>query len=229
MPRKKAAAGAKGKSGAKVPNQKAGPIPISKGKKAQQTSHFPKGVGKARGPSFRDPATYAKKIYERKTDRPYPNGTGRPKKELPWGEIETMLLHFSPPAEIAQAVGVSIMTLLHRPEFLELYKQCTGKSLGSIRRAQFEAAVIDRNPTMLIWMGKQYLGQKDDRTGQNYAGATTNQLDGAQDMQALLAIMTEEEMAYFEKIARRLEDRQKMLPTGSDDRFHTIQAEPIKE
>lgn len=30
-----------------------------------------------------------------------------------------------------------------------------------LRTAQYKTAVEDRNPTMLIWMGKQYLGQKD--------------------------------------------------------------------
>jgi len=31
----------------------------------------------------------------------------------------------------------------------------------SLRRAQFEVAIQDKNPTMLIWLGKQYLGQRD--------------------------------------------------------------------
>ena len=30
-----------------------------------------------------------------------------------------------------------------------------------LRQAQYKTAVDDRNPTMLIWLGKQYLGQKD--------------------------------------------------------------------
>ena len=30
-----------------------------------------------------------------------------------------------------------------------------------LRRAQFMAAVVDKNPTMLIWLGKQWLGQTD--------------------------------------------------------------------
>jgi hypothetical protein len=30
-----------------------------------------------------------------------------------------------------------------------------------LRQAQYKTAVEDRNPTMLIWLGKQYLGQKD--------------------------------------------------------------------
>ncbi|MEC5289401.1 MULTISPECIES: hypothetical protein [unclassified Aurantimonas] len=35
-----------------------------------------------------------------------------------------------------------------------------GEGLASLRRRQFKAA-NDGNPTMLIWLGKQYLGQAD--------------------------------------------------------------------
>lgn len=34
----------------------------------------------------------------------------------------------------------------------------------SIRRAQLELALKDRNPTMLIWLGKNLLGQSDNPT-----------------------------------------------------------------
>jgi hypothetical protein len=30
-----------------------------------------------------------------------------------------------------------------------------------LRRAQWQAAVTDKNPTMLVWLGKQLLGQQD--------------------------------------------------------------------
>lgn len=33
----------------------------------------------------------------------------------------------------------------------------------ALRKAQFESAVNDKNSTMLIWLGKNYLGQKDCR------------------------------------------------------------------
>ena len=32
---------------------------------------------------------------------------------------------------------------------------------AALRRAQFKAALDDRNPAMLIWLGKQMLGQKE--------------------------------------------------------------------
>ena len=31
----------------------------------------------------------------------------------------------------------------------------------SLRRAQFRAAIEDKNITMQIWLGKQYLGQRE--------------------------------------------------------------------
>ena len=33
----------------------------------------------------------------------------------------------------------------------------------SLRRAQYTAAVVDRNPTLLVWLGKQHLDQTDKR------------------------------------------------------------------
>jgi hypothetical protein len=38
-----------------------------------------------------------------------------------------------------------------------------GAELGraTLRRAQWQAAVTDKNPTMLVWLGKQLLGQQD--------------------------------------------------------------------
>lgn len=43
--------------------------------------------------------------------------------------------------------------------FAEIYTQKRGVGRISIRRAQFRMA--ETNPTMAIWLGKQYLGQTD--------------------------------------------------------------------
>lgn len=66
--------------------------------------------------------------------------------------------------EIASGLGVSKATLDRRrkenPELEEAVKR--GRELGkrSIRRLQYEAAK-EKNVTMLIWLGKQWLGQSD--------------------------------------------------------------------
>lgn len=44
--------------------------------------------------------------------------------------------------------------------FAEAYKKYSGTGKISLRRAQFRLA--ERSASMAIWLGKQYLGQKDD-------------------------------------------------------------------
>lgn len=66
--------------------------------------------------------------------------------------------------ECAAVLGVSHPTFLSfiqkHPEAAEVLDQ--GKQMGtrSLRRQQFKAAE-NGNPTMLVWLGKQYLGQSD--------------------------------------------------------------------
>lgn len=45
--------------------------------------------------------------------------------------------------------------------FSDVFKKKSGKGKVSLRRKQFEAA-IKGNVTMLIWLGKQQLGQRDN-------------------------------------------------------------------
>lgn len=64
--------------------------------------------------------------------------------------------------EIASFMGVTVETL-HRDEngiaFLECVKKGREKGKASLRANQFRLA--KSNPTMAIWLGKQYLAQKD--------------------------------------------------------------------
>lgn len=43
--------------------------------------------------------------------------------------------------------------------FADIYKKLSGTGKISLRRAQFRLA--EKNANMAIWLGKQYLGQKD--------------------------------------------------------------------
>lgn len=45
--------------------------------------------------------------------------------------------------------------------YQELVEKARAEGLKNLHVAQFQAATADRNPTMLIWLGKQYLGQRD--------------------------------------------------------------------
>lgn len=65
---------------------------------------------------------------------------------------------FATEHEIAYVMGISRSTLRKYPDLL-----AAGKARAKIklRRAQMEKA-LEGNPTLLIWLGKQMLGQSDN-------------------------------------------------------------------
>ena len=65
--------------------------------------------------------------------------------------------------EIASVLEVSVEVLhnkLNDRTFSEYYKSGKEEGKASLRRTQFELA--KKNASMAIWLGKQYLGQRDD-------------------------------------------------------------------
>lgn len=62
--------------------------------------------------------------------------------------------------EIASVLGVDQKVIIEK--FNEQVTLGKLAGLGDLRRAQYRKAVIDKNPAMLIWLGKQYLGQSDE-------------------------------------------------------------------
>lgn len=66
-------------------------------------------------------------------------------------------------AEIAAFFSVSRKTIERRKsddDFREVMEQGKLKGLVSLRQAQFKAA-LGGNTTMMVWLGKQLLGQRD--------------------------------------------------------------------
>ena len=69
--------------------------------------------------------------------------------------------------EIASVFQMSPDTLGRRIQdrgyenFADLYKRYSGEGAASLRRAQWQLAQ-NGNATMLIWLGKQILGQRDN-------------------------------------------------------------------
>lgn len=49
----------------------------------------------------------------------------------------------------------------YKASFSEVYAKNRANGKISLRRAQFQLATQRLNPTMLIWLGRQYLGQTD--------------------------------------------------------------------
>lgn len=101
-----------------------------------------------------------------------PAKMGRPRKELNFDELEKLMGLQCTLREIAGWFDMSEDTLETRvkEEYGETFSEVSvkKKSTGRIplRRKQYEVAMAG-DKTMLIWLGKQYLGQADKLESQN--------------------------------------------------------------
>ena len=92
--------------------------------------------------------------------------TGRPKIEVDFAEVDKLCQIQCTGEEIASFFGISYDTLERRCKeqfkvsLAEYIKEKSAKGKSSLRRLQWKAA-MNGNVTMLIWLGKQYLGQAD--------------------------------------------------------------------
>ena len=94
----------------------------------------------------------------RETTRTPRRPTGRPRKKVDATLVEELAKIMASRAEIAAIAGCSVSTLDRR--FDAAIKKGNDYAKASIRRRQFECAMAG-NVTMLIWLGKQWLGQAD--------------------------------------------------------------------
>lgn len=85
---------------------------------------------------------------------------GRPKIKVDESMVEKLAGMFLTNDEIASVLNCSHDTLTRR--FACALKK--GKEFGkaSIKRAQYISGVKKRNVTMMIWLGKQHLGQRNE-------------------------------------------------------------------
>lgn len=92
--------------------------------------------------------------------------TGRPKKVIDPEVFEGLCRIQCTEEEIASFFKCSVDTIerwckrQYKETFAEVYKKYAATGKISLRRAQLKLA--EKNATMAIWLGKQYLGQKDD-------------------------------------------------------------------
>jgi hypothetical protein len=92
--------------------------------------------------------------------------TGRPKKEIDQEVFEGLCRIQCTLEEISSWFKCSEDTIerwckrTYAQTFAESYKKYSASGKISLRRAQMKLA--EKNATMAIWLGKQYLGQKDD-------------------------------------------------------------------
>lgn len=91
---------------------------------------------------------------------------GRPKKVIDYDVVEKLGAISCTQEEIGAYLDISARTLQKDKEFLRAHKK--GLEIGkmSVRRQQYRL-LEQGNATMGIWLGKQYLGQKDkhEQTG----------------------------------------------------------------
>ena len=86
---------------------------------------------------------------------------GRPKKIIDYETVEKLGNIHCTQEEIAAILDISVRTLQRDSEFCRIYKQSTANSKKSLRRLQWNKAE-EGNATILIWLGKQMLGQRDN-------------------------------------------------------------------
>ena len=85
---------------------------------------------------------------------------GRPKIQLDYGLIEKLASIMCTQEEIATFIGCDVRTLQRDEEFCRIYKKGQENGKMSLRRMQFKSAEQGKVP-MQIWLGKQYLNQRD--------------------------------------------------------------------
>lgn len=84
---------------------------------------------------------------------------GRPKKEIDYEIVERLAHIFCTKEEIACILGVDPSTLYADKIFQDTYKKGREGGKMSLRRMQMKLA--EKNTAMAVWLGKQYLGQRD--------------------------------------------------------------------
>ena len=118
-----------------------------------------------------------------------PKGPSKPMSEKEFKQLIELIKIQCTRDEVCEVLGMSDTTLTRRiaerkiegvTNFEALYKKHQGEGKASLRREQWKAAQSG-NPTMLVWLGKQVLGQKDRQEVDNTSS------DGSMSMANLFA------------------------------------------
>lgn len=92
---------------------------------------------------------------------------GRPPKEFDQKNFESLCQIQCTEEEICQFFSCSEKTLnkwcreKYGANFSQVFREKRGVGKISLRRAQYQAA-LNGNASLLIWLGKQYLGQREN-------------------------------------------------------------------
>lgn len=91
----------------------------------------------------------------------------RPRKEIDWSMVDKLLQAHTPGTEIAASFDMHPETFYDRVKkefrtgFTEYCAQKRSKGKNNLRLSQLKKA-LEGNTSMQIWLGKNWLGQKDE-------------------------------------------------------------------
>lgn len=99
--------------------------------------------------------------------RPPNPGAGRPVKQIDVGVLKRAAMIGCTSGELAAVLGVDYKTFLRRldddPSLQIVIEEARDQGRATLRRLQWQGAHAG-DKTMLIWLGKQMLGQRDHHT-----------------------------------------------------------------
>jgi hypothetical protein len=125
-----------------------------------------------------------------------PNLGGRPRKGIDLELVEKLGQIHCTDEEIAAIVGVSVETMTRRkrddPAFATMLATARAAGRGSLRRMQWQAASAGSIP-MMIFLGKNLLGQRDKFDEEPKESPSDKAREVAQALQAMLKIEKPEE------------------------------------
>ena len=92
--------------------------------------------------------------------------TGRPRIELDPKQAKIFGYFRATYDTMAEQIGCHVDTIRaamqdEDSEFSKAYKKGFSSMKMKLSEAQVKTAIEEHNPTLLVWLGKQYLGQKD--------------------------------------------------------------------
>jgi hypothetical protein len=104
--------------------------------------------------------------------------TGRPRAEIDLNQVEIFGKFRATYETMAAYFDVTERTIKGRmadkdSDFFHHYKKGLADLQLKLSEAQIETALIDKVPSMQIWLGKQHLGQKDKQEVEQSGTITT--------------------------------------------------------
>jgi len=102
---------------------------------------------------------------------------GRPRIELDPKQAKIFGYFRATYDTMAEQIGCHVDTIRaamqdNKSEFSKAYKNGFSSMKMKLSEAQVKTAIEEHNPTLLVWLGKQYLGQKDIPDGESFPAVT---------------------------------------------------------